>query len=274
MSSISIIIPNLNQVAKLDRCLNALVSQIGENDVVDILVVDNGSNDGSLEVIKKYNVTCLNYHEKKSPYAARNFGIKTAKGEIICLMDSKCLPSDSYIAGLIKQSQKIEWDVVGGKFYYIGLKDSSSIGEIAYSMLYLKTDPKYFSGRVSALTGNMVVKKSVFERIGYFDERRSGGDVEFTYRAYKNNLRLDFNEKLMAGYEPQNELEIIESTIRNKRHARNKMKFYSIRPPGINFFKNRLTELDLSIGVFKQLRLYLFIWRLRFIKYFTRTISE
>ncbi len=274
MSSISIVIPNLNQSAKLNRCLEALTNQIGENKFIDIIVVDNGSNDGSIDVIQKYNVICLNYHKKESPYAARNYGIKNSKSDIICLIDSKCLPSESYIAELIDQSQKKEWDIIGGRFYYLGLNNSSDIAEIAYSMLYLKTNPKYFSGKVSALTGNMLVRREIFKGIGYFDERRAGGDIEFINRAHKNNLRIEFNQDLLAGYEPQNKTEIIKSTVRNKKYAFGKVKLSGIRPPGIYYFKSRLNELELKIDIFKQLRLYLFIWRLRFIKYFTRTISE
>lgn len=273
MSRISIIIPNLNQASKLDRCLNALTIQIKEDDLFEIIVVDNGSNDNSLKVAQNYNVRLLEYLDKKSPYAARNYGIKKSQGSCICLMDSKCVPGEDYVSELIKQTNKEGWDIVGGKFYYLGLVNSSSIAEIAYSMLFLKTDPKYFSGRISALTGNMVVKKDVFNEIGYFNERRAGGDVEFVDRAYKNKLNVIFNKNLIAGYEPQKKEEVIKSVIRNKRHSFTGTKLKSIRPPGINYFFSRLSELNLSLGLLKKLRLYLFIWRLRCINHFTRTIS-
>ena len=269
MSFISIIIPNLNQAEKLDRCLKSLCSQIVENQLIKILVIDNGSVDESLSVIKKYGVDYLIYQEKQSPYAARNYGIKKVSSEIICLMDSKCLPSDNYINQLIAQSKKLDWDIVGGRFYYIGLNINSSIAEIAYSMLYLKTDPKYFSGTVSALTGNMMVRMETIETIGFFNERRAVSDVEFVQRAYANKLKIVFNKHILAGYEPLKRKELINITIRNKKYSYNPTKLSALKPPGYKYFFSRLNELNIEIGFFKKIRLYLFIWHLRFLKYFT-----
>lgn len=95
---ISVVIPVYNEEKYLDACLTSLLSQSYKK--VELLLIDDGSSDNSLTIAKKYPLTILK-QSHKGPGAARNKGIKTAKGEIIILADADMRYDKNYIKHLI-----------------------------------------------------------------------------------------------------------------------------------------------------------------------------
>lgn len=87
---ISIIIPIFNAEKYLKKCLNSIQSQ--SLDDIEIICIDDGSNDNSLSILKEYakddNRFKIYVEENKGPGAARNYGIKKAKGNYILFVDS------------------------------------------------------------------------------------------------------------------------------------------------------------------------------------------
>ena len=84
---VSVVVPLYNGTASICRCLNSILSQTYER--VEILVVDDGSTDNSLEVIAHYgNKIILLQQENRGPAAARNLGIKEGTGEFLTFLDS------------------------------------------------------------------------------------------------------------------------------------------------------------------------------------------
>jgi len=86
---ISIIIPVLNGAQFLDRCYSTLTNQEYPN--LEVIFVDNGSIDNSLDVINNYCSMHNNYRlitcKEKGPGSARNRGIEDAKGDFISFLD-------------------------------------------------------------------------------------------------------------------------------------------------------------------------------------------
>lgn len=90
---VSVVVPVYNTQRYLNRCLDALVMQTIDPSMIEIIAVNDGSTDGSLDILKEY--------EKKYPdrvrvfskpnggqATARNFGIEVAKGDYIGFADS------------------------------------------------------------------------------------------------------------------------------------------------------------------------------------------
>ena len=84
---VSVIIPTLNRINTLQRAIDSVIAQSFES--IEIIVVDNGSSDGSVNMLKKYypNVKVIHEH-KVGVSASRNKGIKYAKSPWIAFLDS------------------------------------------------------------------------------------------------------------------------------------------------------------------------------------------
>ena len=81
---LSVIVPVYNGAKTIAVCLESLLSQSIK---AEIIVVDDGSNDGTANLVKKYPVKLLQ-QEHRGPGMARNLGAAQAKGEILVLVDS------------------------------------------------------------------------------------------------------------------------------------------------------------------------------------------
>lgn len=81
----SIIIPNYNNAIYLQECLDSIFKQPFKD--YEVIFVDDGSTDNSLDVIKQYNIILL-YTDRLKQGGARNKGLQYAKGEYIIFLDS------------------------------------------------------------------------------------------------------------------------------------------------------------------------------------------
>ncbi len=101
---LSIIIPIYNSEIYLQRCLDSLVSQTDKN--FEVILIDDGSTDDSANICEHYcssNYNFKYFHQKNAgPSAARNLGIKYAKGEFISFIDSDDFVSSSYVEKILR----------------------------------------------------------------------------------------------------------------------------------------------------------------------------
>ncbi len=101
---LSIIIPIYNSEIYLKRCLDSLISQTDKN--FEVILIDDGSTDDSANICKHYCSSNYNFkylHQKNAgPSAARNLGIKYAKGEFISFIDSDDFVSSSYVEKILR----------------------------------------------------------------------------------------------------------------------------------------------------------------------------
>lgn len=98
---VSIIIPNWNGAAHLPGCLDALRRQ-AERDF-EVLVVDNGSRDGSLDLVARDypEVQRLTLGENRGFTGACNAGLRAASGEILILLNNDTQPRDDWLAEVL-----------------------------------------------------------------------------------------------------------------------------------------------------------------------------
>jgi glycosyltransferase involved in cell wall biosynthesis len=94
----SIIIPTYNRQATLRRCLLAVTTQ--DHRDYEVIVVDDASEDGTAEMVKKEfpGVRYLLQEGNQGPAAARNRGIEEAHGEIIAFTDDDCIPPGNWLS--------------------------------------------------------------------------------------------------------------------------------------------------------------------------------
>lgn len=90
MNSISVIVPVYNVQPYLPKCLNSLYDQF--NDTIEVILVNDGSTDNSLEICRKYAErypnTIVIDKENGGLSDARNVGTEAASGEYVYYLDS------------------------------------------------------------------------------------------------------------------------------------------------------------------------------------------
>ena len=197
----SIIIPTYNTEFVLDECLKALCIQSQKKAAFEVIVVNDGGNDKTKEIVQKYNnkisIQYL-YQENNGPAAARNFGIKNSKGEIILFIDDDSLPTHNWFESTVDAWNKYpDYDGIGGYTTYD--MDES---------IYCRVNSNFFNWYLRQyaddqqhpflVTCNAGYKKSVLEKVNYFDEsykRASGEDRDLNIKIARigGKLRLDKN---------------------------------------------------------------------------------
>ena len=88
---VSVIIPVYNVEKYLKDCVDSIINQTLKE--TEIILINDGSTDKSVEILKEYNVKIFNLKENKGASFARNIGIEKACGEYLGFVDS-----DDYIA--------------------------------------------------------------------------------------------------------------------------------------------------------------------------------
>lgn len=87
---VSVIIPTYNSEATIKKCLDSVLNQKGVSVSLDVIVVDNCSNDDTLSIVSSYDSVrwYMNSYNTGGPNYSRNRGLDLAVGDYICFLDS------------------------------------------------------------------------------------------------------------------------------------------------------------------------------------------
>ena len=111
---VSIVVPVYNMEKKLKKCLDTLVNQTYED--LEIIVVNDGSKDGSLDIIRKYEQkdSRIEVIDQKNQgiSAARNNAMKKATGKLLCFVDSDDYVELNMVEELVDKMNESKADIV------------------------------------------------------------------------------------------------------------------------------------------------------------------
>lgn len=210
LMDVSIIIPSFNTSALLARCLTSIFTSLQDSDIThEVIVVDNASTDGSVELVRKKfsQVHVVSNTENVGYGRANNQAIKKAKGRYILLLNSDIVVQNDAIGALykfIKDKKKI---FVGGKLFNVDGSAQASCGPfltipVVALMLFAKGDlwgatrsSPDSTKPVDWVSGACLMgEKKAFEDVGLFDEEifMYMEDIDFLYRARKRGYRTFF----------------------------------------------------------------------------------
>ncbi len=108
-TQVSIIIPAFNEARVIGKCLDSLTRLDFPPDHFEVILVDNGSADATVEIAKSFadrlNLTVLQKHGVKIS-ALRNLGANAASGAILAFLDADCLPPPSWLTDILALAPK------------------------------------------------------------------------------------------------------------------------------------------------------------------------
>ncbi|MCM8787668.1 MAG: glycosyltransferase [Candidatus Omnitrophica bacterium] len=184
----SIIIPAYNSEKYIKACLDSIFNLNYPKKDYEVIVVDGGSKDTTLNILKKYKVKVV--HSKNISIAnSRNLGAKEAKGDTLVFIDSDCLANKELLK---KAEEHLKKYSCCGAFY----KPSKTARWVAKGWLMIEGKNKGIVNWIPS--GTLIVKKSVFFEIDGFNEMlQTGEDFDFCLKLKNRGYKI-FNDPSVA----------------------------------------------------------------------------
>lgn len=168
MHKISLIIPAFNEEREIGPCLESIIKNAPEN-LVEIIVVDNASTDGTGKIAAKVSkLVKVAKEPNKGLTWARQRGYLEAKGDLLAYVDADTRMPKNWFKILNREFLKHEEIVcLSGPYYYYDLEDwQRKAIEATYNGAF---EAAYKATKAIVIGGNFVVKKEAIDKIGGFD---------------------------------------------------------------------------------------------------------
>ncbi len=201
---VSVVMPCFNGRDNIGKAIEGLLNLDWPKDMLEIIVVDDASTDGSQEIIKKYadkyeNVRCIlrkkNFGRAAGP---TNQGIKIAKYDYIAVADDDAVPDRDALKKMIGflQSDKKIAGVTGAVLVKNPKKFIEKLQAIEYVVIAFARKLLDFVDAVYVTPGPFALyKKKVLLEVGLFDENNMTQDIEIVWKmmahGYKARMSLD-----------------------------------------------------------------------------------
>ncbi len=232
---ISIIVPCYNGTPFIEKFISSLSAlEVPENLDLEVLIIDNGSTDGSWQMLqkqcngfRKFRIKLLEYFKKQSSYAVRNYGVSQSKGNMLAFTDIDCVLPGNYLLQLhTKLSEHTTPFIVAGN---VELFLSASPSLYEYYDYVFGFNMKSYVKEWTGVTANAALPASTFQASGGFDEVESGGDRAFFKRLVTNHkVNYHYHEELLV-YHPCRD-SYIALLRKAKRVARGHATYYQKQP--------------------------------------------
>ncbi len=199
---VSVIIPVYNDAERLEKCLAALDKQTYPQDLYEVIVVDNASDESIVEIVNKYQQASTIYEAEPGSYAARNKGITVAKGEIFAFTDSDCIPAADWIEnGVTALINNPDCGIIGGKIkLFFRDRDRLTAVEL-YEDLTAFPQKRHIELNNFTPTANLFTYQEIFDEVGKFNQKlKSNGDREWCQLVYQQGYGIKYAEQAMVSH--------------------------------------------------------------------------
>ncbi|MCB0514541.1 MAG: glycosyltransferase family 2 protein [Chitinophagales bacterium] len=188
---ISVITASFNQASLLDKCLQNIIAQ--NYPALEILVIDGGSDQATLEVIQKYAQKIDYWVSEKDAgiYDAYNKGIAKATGDFLYFIGNDDVLRPNALNELFGDTSLWDKDLIYGQAFSERFK--KNVGEA------ITTDHILFQSICHQAT---FYRRSLFDKLGYYDTKYSlKADHVFHIRCFADSaIKKQFVPKVIANY--------------------------------------------------------------------------
>ncbi|MDK2970409.1 MAG: hypothetical protein PWP23_164 [Candidatus Sumerlaeota bacterium] len=191
---VSVIVPFYNRRNEVAACLESILRQRVEGFTFEVIAIDNGSTDGTREALEDFPVRVVDC-ARRGPAAARNEGIKAARGGIVAMTDSDCVVSRNWLVQLVEPFRDERVLLSGGRIRAFDVETGPALfsevyGVINQRKLFLARDefPPYFA------TANAAFRREALAAVGGFDEELwMCEDADLCWRVLERGGSIAYN---------------------------------------------------------------------------------
>lgn len=274
---VSVVVPVYNDPDGIAVTLESITNQTYPDGQYEVLIVDNGSTDGTRGVIRGYierypELVTLIIEDTQGRGAARNAGIEAANGSVFAFIDADMTVDETWLTSVVESFQSGNHDYMGCAVETYPPDGHETLGTrydsvFRFDMQRIIKKSKYAGG------GCLVVRRSVFDTVGLFDNRLLE-DREFGQRVYESGFELHF-EPSITMYHPARS-SATEQIKKNFRVGRGARQLHEIHPnrfeAGNPFslrrflpihpqrFYSKISSTDDKFTKATLIELYLFSW--------------
>lgn len=194
---VSVIIPSYNYASFLPQAVASVLAQRAPGLEVEVIVVDDGSKDNTVEVAESLGADITFIHQENSgPSAARNAGLRVANGDFVAFLDA----DDLFAKGLLASHLRVfeaqpELDMVICRCMNIqhGQNDQNGQDVTLWSLANSHWDVHACNANLAPIH-SFLLRMSCARRAGYFDESiRHCEDQEYWLRCYATGAKVGVN---------------------------------------------------------------------------------
>lgn len=205
LPAVSVIVPVYNGEADLPDLLDCLTAQTYPLNLVEYLLVDNGSVDRTRQVLQSFvavtalSMQMLSQVQIQSSYAARNTGIEAATGEILVFTDADCRPQPDWLYQMVQPFADQTIGLVAGEI--VALSGNSWLER--YADRHATLSQKHTLAHAFCAygqTANLAIRRVTLEQVGLFRPHlTTGGDADLCWRILQqSHWRIQWAEQAVV----------------------------------------------------------------------------
>lgn len=250
--TVSVVMPNLNGQKLLEKNLPTLIAAKDNpaNCISEIIIVDDGSWDESVSYIKKNfpGIRLFKHTTNRGFSAAVNTGARSAKGDLILLINTDVLPSNNFLVNVLSDFE--DPDVFAVSLHEKGFGSAKGTFVDGYIQLAMGEEGDKVHNSFYVSGGSGVFRRKIWVALGGMDEKLLSPfyweDIDLCYRAAKRGYKLLWQPKGLVEHHHESTISKFPKTYVARVRERNQL---------LMLWKN-VTSPNLTrkhvVGVFKR----------------------
>jgi cellulose synthase/poly-beta-1,6-N-acetylglucosamine synthase-like glycosyltransferase len=214
---ISIVVPTYNDEKNLGRCLESIKGLDYPREKLEVIVVDDGSQDHSSDVARSYGAIVLRQpHQGRAE--ARNSGVRAARGEMVAFIDSDDVVERGWLRELLPLFHNEDVAAAGCSHYLLNKAKSFFARVNHLEKLFRHANAPRLTGHIGA-SGSMVRRDAFLSVQGFDATFLAAEDTEFVSRLRKKGYQISFSPQLLIGVTyPDTAFKYLHNQIRNSAY--------------------------------------------------------
>lgn len=199
---ISVVVPTHNRKDKLMQCLQSLFQQNYPPESFEIIVIDDGSIDGTAKMLQEIASKHLNLRyfrqSRKGPAAARNFGMAEARSELVAFTDNDCIAGADWLKNMVYAHKSERTVLAIGGLTRVNTHNTGALVSQFLSDGAIQVSSRDKTDLIFFPTCNVSVKKILLGEEGFNElfPFPAGEDAEFFWRLFKQGNMFSYRQEI------------------------------------------------------------------------------